>query len=51
MAVAPIRRTVTLPSGEEIPALGMGTWHLGEDSALRRPQIAALHSAWISACR
>jgi diketogulonate reductase-like aldo/keto reductase len=42
MAVAPIRRTVTLPSGEEIPALGMGTWHLGEDSALRRPQIAAL---------
>ena len=42
MAVAPIRRTVTLPSGEEIPALGMGTWHLGEDATLRRRQIAAL---------
>ena len=28
-------RTVALPSGDLIPALGMGTWHMGEDP-LRR---------------
>jgi diketogulonate reductase-like aldo/keto reductase len=35
-------RTVTLPSGEEIAALGQGTWYLGEDPARREQEIAAL---------
>jgi diketogulonate reductase-like aldo/keto reductase len=33
---------VTLPSGETIPALGQGTWHMGEDSRRRADEIAAL---------
>jgi diketogulonate reductase-like aldo/keto reductase len=28
---APTMRTVTLPDGTTTPALGMGTWYLGED--------------------
>jgi diketogulonate reductase-like aldo/keto reductase len=35
-------RTVKLPAGEEVPALGQGTWHLGEDPKNRRQEIAAL---------
>ncbi|MBW8797871.1 MAG: aldo/keto reductase [Streptomyces sp.] len=35
-------RTITLPSGEEIAALGQGTWYLGEDPARREQEIAAL---------
>jgi diketogulonate reductase-like aldo/keto reductase len=35
-------RTVTLPSGERIPALGMGTWHMGEDPLLRESEVTAL---------
>ncbi|MYW21314.1 aldo/keto reductase [Streptomyces sp. SID2955] len=34
--------TVALPSGEEIAALGQGTWYLGEDTARREQEIAAL---------
>ncbi|MEU2427584.1 aldo/keto reductase [Streptomyces sp. NPDC007851] len=34
--------TITLPSGEEIAALGQGTWYLGEDPARREQEIAAL---------
>ncbi|MFF7381847.1 aldo/keto reductase [Streptomyces griseoluteus] len=34
--------TVALPSGEEIAALGQGTWYLGEDPARREQEIAAL---------
>jgi diketogulonate reductase-like aldo/keto reductase len=37
-------RTVTLPSGEKVPALGQGTWHMGEDPALRRDEILALRT-------
>lgn len=33
---------VTLPSGETIPALGLGTWHMGEDAAARKDEVAAL---------
>ncbi len=36
------RRTVALPSAETIPALGQGTWHMAEDAAERRDEIAAL---------
>ncbi|KJK41964.1 oxidoreductase [Lentzea aerocolonigenes] len=34
--------TVTLPSGETVPALGMGTWMMAEKSSLRAAEIAAL---------
>lgn len=37
--------TVTLPSGEIIPALGFGTWHMGERGANRAGEIAALKAA------
>jgi diketogulonate reductase-like aldo/keto reductase len=35
-------RTVRLPSGESIPALGQGTWHLGDDPRRRVDELAAL---------
>jgi diketogulonate reductase-like aldo/keto reductase len=35
-------RTVKLPAGEAVPALGQGTWHLGEDPRNRPQEIAAL---------
>jgi diketogulonate reductase-like aldo/keto reductase len=35
-------KTVRLPSGESVPALGMGTWRMGEDAALRKQEIASL---------
>ena len=35
-------RTVKLPSGESVPALGQGTWHLGENPNTRREEIAAM---------
>lgn len=35
-------RTIALPSGERIAALGQGTWYLGEDPARREQEIAAL---------
>ncbi|MEU5521500.1 aldo/keto reductase [Streptomyces sp. NPDC047860] len=34
--------TIALPAGEEIAALGQGTWYLGEDPARREQEIAAL---------
>ena len=34
--------TVTLPSGERIPALGQGTWNIGESRATRAEEIATL---------
>jgi len=35
-------KTVTLPSGERVPAFGMGTWYLGENPATRAEEIATL---------
>jgi diketogulonate reductase-like aldo/keto reductase len=35
-------RTVALPSGERIAALGQGTWYLGENPAKRGAEIGAL---------
>ncbi len=34
--------TTVLPSGEEMAALGQGTWYLGEDPTRREQEIAAL---------
>jgi diketogulonate reductase-like aldo/keto reductase len=38
----PFVRTTTLPDGEAVPVLGMGTWGLGEDLSRRTDEIAAL---------
>ena len=35
-------RTIRLPSGQLIPALGLGTWRMGETAAQRHNEIAAL---------
>ncbi|RYF40365.1 MAG: aldo/keto reductase [Comamonadaceae bacterium] len=37
-------KTVQLPSGERVPALGQGTWNMGEDAGRRRQEIAALRA-------
>ncbi|NKJ07840.1 MULTISPECIES: aldo/keto reductase [Rhizobium] len=34
--------TVTLPSGVTVPALGQGTWNMGDDAAQARDEIASL---------
>ena len=33
---------VRLPDGTEVPALGQGTWHMGERGSDRRAEVAAL---------
>jgi diketogulonate reductase-like aldo/keto reductase len=35
-------RTVVLPSGERLPALGLGTWRMGERAASEGEELAAL---------
>jgi len=35
-------KTVTLPSGKSVSALGLGTWHLGENRSTRAEEIATL---------
>ena len=35
-------KAVTLPSGKRVSALGLGTWHLGENPATRAEEIATL---------
>ncbi len=35
-------RTTTLPSGEAVPVLGQGTWHMGEGKHPRKQEIEAL---------
>ncbi len=35
-------RTVTLPDGTKVPALGQGTWHMGERSGAAKAEVAAL---------
>jgi len=35
-------KTVRLPSGELVPALGMGTWHIGDSRSTRAEEIATL---------
>ena len=36
--------TVTLPGGETVPALGPGTWNMGDDRAKRAQEIATLQA-------
>ena len=35
-------RTVRLPDGTEVPALGQGTWHMGERGSAAKTEVAAL---------
>ncbi len=35
-------RQVRFPDGTEVPALGQGTWRMGEDPARRRQEVASL---------
>jgi diketogulonate reductase-like aldo/keto reductase len=42
MRVLTAFRKIALPSGEEIPVLGQGTWHMAEDPRRRANEIAAL---------
>ncbi len=35
-------KQVRLPSGEQVPALGQGTWYMGEDPSARKDEVAAL---------
>ncbi len=37
-------RSVTLPSGETVPALGQGTWTMGERPSVRAREIATLRA-------
>jgi len=36
--------TIILPGGEAVPALGQGTWRMGEDPACRAEEVAALRT-------
>ncbi|CAN7580423.1 aldo/keto reductase [Variovorax sp. LjRoot84] len=38
-------KTLQLATGTPLPVLGLGTWRLGEDRALRRSEIAAVRAA------
>ncbi|CAN7565697.1 aldo/keto reductase [Variovorax sp. LjRoot290] len=38
-------KTLQLATGTPLPVLGLGTWRLGEDRALRRTEIAAVRAA------
>jgi diketogulonate reductase-like aldo/keto reductase len=42
MNVMTANRTAILPSGEAIPVLGQGTWHMAEDPWRRKDEVAAL---------
>src|SRR6201996_1364006 len=42
--LAPMIRAVSLSDGTSVPALGQGTWRMGEDARLRKQEIAALRA-------
>jgi diketogulonate reductase-like aldo/keto reductase len=42
--LAAMNRSVALPDQTRVPALGQGTWRMGEDSRLRQQEITALRA-------
>lgn len=38
-------KRVALPTGEKVPALGLGTWKMGESSSTREAEVAAVRFA------
>ncbi|MGI9025347.1 MAG: aldo/keto reductase [Burkholderiaceae bacterium] len=38
-------KTIALPTGEAVPALGLGTWKMGESTSARKQEIAAIRFA------
>lgn len=44
----PLMKTVSLPSGERVPALGLGTWRFGENPSTRAEEIATLRMALLA---
>ena len=38
--------TVSLPGGKRLPALGLGTWRMGESARARKDEVAAIRSAF-----
>ncbi len=36
-------RTCNLPNGEDVPALGLGTWRMGEKAGAKADEVKALH--------
>ncbi|MEO8937429.1 MAG: aldo/keto reductase [Burkholderiaceae bacterium] len=40
-----MNKTVALPTGERVPALGLGTWQMGESPASRDAEVAAVRFA------
>lgn len=44
-------KTVALPSGERVPAFGLGTWNIGDDAATRAEEIATLRLGLDSGAR
>ncbi len=41
----PPMNSVTLPAGEALPSLGLGTWHMGESASTRADEITAIRLA------
>src|SRR5437773_10643050 len=39
-------RTTKLASGEQVPVLGQGTWHMGESARERAQEVAALRAGF-----
>jgi aldehyde reductase len=44
-ATSPLSRTVALPSGDAMPAFGLGTWRMGESRRSRAEEVAIIRLA------
>src|SRR3954471_18507319 len=44
-------KSVRMLSGDTVPALGQGTWLMGEDASLRRQEIASLQAGLAAGLR